>query len=83
MGGRSATDWVLNRALFERAAADPRSDLTVRNDGMIHSGLDPISAKVVPEQGRVSPFPQASVRQAGEANQNPGTSARPILKHTT
>jgi hypothetical protein len=82
VGRRSATDWVLNRALFERAA-DPSSDLTVRNDGMIHSGLDPISAKVAPEQGSVSPFPQASVRQAGEANQNPGTSARPILKHTT
>jgi hypothetical protein len=32
------------RALFERIAADPRSDLTVRNDGMIQSGPNPVSA---------------------------------------
>ena len=32
------------RALFERIAADPRSDLTVRNEGMIQSGPNPVSA---------------------------------------
>ena len=32
------------RARFERIAADPRSDLTVRNDGMIQSGPNPVSA---------------------------------------
>src|SRR3982075_1212524 len=32
------------RALFERTAADPRSDLTVRNEGMIQSGPNPVSA---------------------------------------
>ena len=32
------------RALFERIAADPRSDLTVRNVGMIQSGPNPVSA---------------------------------------
>jgi hypothetical protein len=34
------------RAFFERVAAAPRSELTVRNDGMIQSGPDPISAEV-------------------------------------
>lgn len=32
------------RALFERIAAAPRSELTVRNDGMIQSGPNPVSA---------------------------------------
>jgi hypothetical protein len=32
------------RALFERTAAAPRSELTVRNDGMIQSGPNPVSA---------------------------------------
>src|SRR5882757_8023151 len=32
------------RTLFERIAADPRSDLTVRNVGMIQSGPNPVSA---------------------------------------
>jgi hypothetical protein len=32
------------RALFERIAADPRSDLTVRNEGMIQPGPNPVSA---------------------------------------
>src|SRR5882757_237959 len=31
------------RALFERIAANPRSDLTVRNEGMIQSGPNPVS----------------------------------------
>ena len=31
------------RALFERIAAAPRSGLTVRNDGMIQSGPNPVS----------------------------------------
>jgi hypothetical protein len=37
------------RALFERGAAAPRLELTVRNDGMVQSGPDPISAEVAPE----------------------------------
>ena len=32
------------RALFERIAAAPRSELTVRDDGMIQSGPNPVSA---------------------------------------
>ena len=32
------------RALFERTAAAPRSELTVRDDGMIQSGPNPVSA---------------------------------------
>jgi hypothetical protein len=50
------------RALFERIAAAPRSELTVRNDGMIQSGPNPVSAPVTKERGNVSPFPQASAR---------------------
>jgi hypothetical protein len=47
------------RALFEGVAAAPRSALTLRNDGMIQSGPDPISAKVT--KGNVSLFQQAQV----------------------
>src|SRR5467141_1430262 len=64
------------RALFERVAAAPRSELTVRNDGMIQSGPDPISAEAARERGNVSVFRQASARHTGEGNQNPGTPAR-------
>jgi hypothetical protein len=67
-------------ARFERGAAAPRSELTVRNDGMVQSGPDPISAQVAPERGKMSPFPQISARQTHEAT--PGTSARPLRKHT-
>ena len=70
------------RALFERIAAAPRSELTVRNDGMIQSGPNPVSARVTKERGNVSLFPQASARQT-EAKRNPGTPARPLRKHTT
>ena len=31
------------QALFERLAVDPRSELFVRDDGMVQSGPDPIS----------------------------------------
>ena len=71
------------RALFERVAAAPRSELTVRNDGMIQSGPDPISAEAARERGNVSVFRQASARPTGEGNQNPGTPARPLRKNTT
>jgi len=33
------------QALFERLAVDPHSELFVRNDGMVQSGPDPISAE--------------------------------------
>ena len=33
------------QALFERLAVNPHSELFVRNDGMVQSGPDPISAK--------------------------------------
>ena len=35
------------RALFERVGAAPHSELTLRNDGMIQSGPDPISADML------------------------------------
>src|SRR5260221_6822615 len=58
------------RALFERVAAAPCSELTVRNDGMIQSGPDPITAEAATERGNVSLFREASVRHTGEGNQN-------------
>jgi len=50
------------RALFERVAAAPHSQLTARDDGMIQSGPDPVSAEVSKERGNVSLFPQALAR---------------------
>jgi hypothetical protein len=38
------------QALFERLAVDPRSELFVRDDGMVQSGPDPISAQAPPAQ---------------------------------
>jgi hypothetical protein len=48
------------RALFERGTATPRSEVTVRNDGMVQSGPDPIFAEVAPERGNMSLVPQPS-----------------------
>jgi hypothetical protein len=69
------------RALFERVMAAPRSELTIRNDGMTQSGPNPISAEVAPERGNVLPFPQTSTGQIDEAN--PRMPARLLRKHTT
>ena len=33
------------QALFERLAVDPRTELFVREDGMVQSGPDPIAAE--------------------------------------
>jgi hypothetical protein len=38
------------RALFERCAAAPRSELTVRNDGMVQSGPDPYPRRLRPSE---------------------------------
>lgn len=40
------------QALFERLAVDPRTELFAREDGMVQSGPDPISAQ--------APIPQAT-----------------------
>ena len=56
------------QALFERLAVDPHSELFVRNDGMVQSGPDPISAK--------APFAQnAGGTHALNANSTP-----PVLR---
>jgi hypothetical protein len=70
------------RALFERVSTAPRCALTVRNDGMVQSGPDPISADVTKEPANVSLFPQAAARQKDEANQDLGKPARPVRKNT-
>jgi hypothetical protein len=38
------------RALFERLAVDPHSELLVRGDGMVQSGPDPVAATAPPPQ---------------------------------
>jgi len=69
------------RALFERLAAAPRSELTLRNDGMIQSGPDPISAEITKEQRNVSLLSNLQVpKQTRQAE--PGTPAR-SLRHVT
>jgi hypothetical protein len=55
------------QALFERLAVDPRSELFVRDDGMVQSGPDPISAK--------APFEQ----NAGEARTSNADSSRQVV----
>jgi len=56
------------QALFERLAVDPHSELFARNDGMVQSGPDPISAK-------------ASLAQnAGETQTSEADSAPLILR---
>jgi len=55
------------QALFERLAVDPRSELFVRDDGMVQSGPDPISAK--------APFSQ----NAGEARTSNADSSRQVV----
>jgi hypothetical protein len=69
------------RALFERVSVAPRSELTNKNDGMVQSGPDPMSAEVAEEPASVSLFPQPSRRREGEANEKQGMPARPLRKH--
>ena len=40
------------QALFERLAVDPRTELFVRNDGMVQSGPDPIAAEGLLRQAK-------------------------------
>jgi hypothetical protein len=49
------------QALFERLAVDPRSELFVRDDGMVQSGPDPISAQA-------PPAPDAGENDASDAD---------------
>jgi hypothetical protein len=46
------------RLLFERAAASPASDVTIRTNGLLQSGPDPAS-KTPPDRVNVAVFPQA------------------------
>ena len=56
------------QALFERLAVDPHSELFVRNDGMVQSGPDPVSAK--------APLAQ----NAGETRTPEADCAPPVLR---
>jgi hypothetical protein len=56
------------QALFERLAVDPHCELFVRNDGMVQSGPDPVSAK--------APF--AQITSEGPTSHADGTS--PVLR---
>ena len=44
------------RALLERAAASPFSELSIRHDGLIQAGPSPDS-EVIPTRVNVAPFP--------------------------
>jgi hypothetical protein len=67
------------RALFQRIAVAPRLELRERNDGMIQSGPDPVSAEVIKERTNVSLFPQASARQSDDRESRNG--GAPGRKH--
>jgi hypothetical protein len=49
------------RALLERAAASPFSEISIRQDGLIQAGPSPDS-EVVPSQGNVMPFSREPAR---------------------
>ncbi len=49
------------RALFERAAAAPFSQVTVRPDGLIQAGPSPDS-EIVSSRGNVTPFSREPAR---------------------
>jgi hypothetical protein len=69
------------RTLFERVSAAPRSELTDRNDGMVQSGPNPVSAEGMKERGNVLLLPHPSARQNDEANESQGMPVRPLRKH--
>ena len=49
------------RALLERAAASPFSEVSVRHDGLIQAGPSPES-EVLPSPVNVTPFPRERAR---------------------
>ena len=51
------------RALLERAAASPFSEISIRQDGLVQAGPSPDS-EVVPSQGNVMPFSREPARAA-------------------
>ena len=53
------------QALFQRLEVDPNSELFVRNDGMVQSGPDPVSAPVphLPATGEVRDSSPGSVQR--------------------
>jgi hypothetical protein len=51
------------RALFESVVDAPRSELTARNDGVIQSGPEPVSAQVSKERGNVPVFPEQELTE--------------------
>jgi hypothetical protein len=61
------------QALFEQLAVDPRSELFVRDDGMVQSGPDPISAKAPLAQN-------AGEARTSEADSNPHLAVRKKLQ---
>jgi hypothetical protein len=53
------------RDLFDRAAASPFSEVSIRHDGMLQAGPDPAS-EMVTSRGTVTSFPHEK-RQAASA----------------
>lgn len=69
------------RALFERVSVAPCSELPIKDNGMVQSGPDPISAEVAKEPANVLLFPQPPHRRKGETNEKREMPARPLRKH--
>jgi hypothetical protein len=70
------------RALFERLATAPGSDVTVRNDGMVQSGPDPVSAKEpLPQTPRRKPIANSANALRVQATTHQNQSAK--IKHDT
>lgn len=66
------------RLLLERAATSPAFDAAIRPDGLLQSGPDPAS-ETARDRVDVLIFPQISVPQTDEPNQNPKTPAESLL----
>jgi hypothetical protein len=65
------------RALLERAAASPFSELSIRSDGMIQAGPSPVS-EVVSPQGNVTPFSRSVVAAPKPETQKPSAANRKL-----
>ena len=65
------------RALFERVGSAPHSELTLRNDGMIQSGPDPISGEVLLPLSK-----EAELTSVDTSSASIASSATPVAART-
>jgi hypothetical protein len=72
------------RALLERAAASPWSEIAVRHDGLIQAGPSP-EAEIVSSRANVTPFSRELARPAAAApkSEMPGLSTATLKRERT